>query len=78
MKYPRSLQPDHEEEYELNGHVYKLPGITLEFNKWEGVPILNTFGGKPLLDYMGEQMFAELVIQRMATEDGWSARWVET
>jgi hypothetical protein len=78
MQYPKTLVPDHEEAFELEGQIYSVPGVSLEFVKWDGLAIANTFGGKPLIDYEGKPMFAELAIQRMAVAGGWSARWVET
>jgi hypothetical protein len=78
MPYPKNLEPDHEEVYELEGQSYAVPGVSLKFKKWDGLTIANTFGGKPLIDYDGKPMFAELAIQRMAVKGGWSARWVET
>ncbi|HUD06850.1 MAG TPA: hypothetical protein VMR34_03090 [Candidatus Saccharimonadales bacterium] len=78
MQYADNLEPDHEETYEMYGIKYKVPGVALKLKKWEGPSIANTFGGKPLVNYEDEPMFAELAIQKMAVAGGWSARWVET
>ena len=78
MQYPKTLVPDHVEEFELDEQIYSIPGVTLKLKKWDGLAIANTFGGKPLIDYEGKPMFAELAIQRMAVAGGWSARWTET
>lgn len=76
--YPETLAPDHKETYDLGDATYTLPAVTLSFKRWEGAPIQNTFGGKPLVDYGGVPIFAELAIQRTAVKGGWLARWIET
>jgi hypothetical protein len=76
--YPKTLAPDHEETYELDGVKYTLPATTLVFKQWKGELIKNTFGGKPLIDYEGVPMFAELAIQRISIKAGWMSRWIET
>jgi hypothetical protein len=76
--YPSTLTPDHTEDFVYEGTLYRIPGVTLQFKKWIGDTIANTFGGKPLIDYEGIPMFAELAIQRTAIKGGWNARWVET
>jgi hypothetical protein len=78
MHYPALLTPDHEEIFKILDQTVTILGVSLTFKKWLGQPIANTFGGKPLIDYKGKPMFAELAIQRMAVASGWSARWVET
>lgn len=68
----------HEDIYIFENNEYLIPTVDLFFKRWIGEPIKNTFGGKPLINYEGVPMFAELAIQRMAVLDGWSARWVCT
>lgn len=62
----------------VNGIPTPVGTARISFKQWSGVPIGNTFGGKPLLDVDGKPMFAELAIQRQAKQDGWQACWVET
>jgi hypothetical protein len=40
--------------------------------------MVNTFGGKPALEWFGSPCFAEVVILREFLQAGWSGRWVET
>src|SRR5690606_12647885 len=54
-----------------------IPLANLTFNRWTGRHVYNTFGCKPIVEYKGRWMFAELAIMRMVVEAGWSARWVE-
>lgn len=76
--YPTTLTPDGFETHVINGREVSIPVIYLEFKQWLGDPIANTFGGKGLIDYEGEAMFAELAIMKTAIAGGWNARWVET
>jgi hypothetical protein len=39
--------------------------------------MVNSFGGKPAVEFEGRPMFAELAIALMAIRGGWAARWVE-
>jgi hypothetical protein len=39
--------------------------------------MINSWGGKPAVEYEGRPVFAELAITRMVIKAGWSARWVE-
>lgn len=50
----------------------------MTFEQWRGLPITNTFGGKPLIDFDGVPMFAELAIMKLFETSGWHARWIET
>lgn len=75
--YPKQLVPDSEQSFTLEDAEYRVPVRNLRLKRWVGDPILNTFGGKPLIDGDGSAEFAELAICRMAIADGWSARWVE-
>ena len=76
--FPSTLIPDSFETHIIDGIEINIPIVHLEFKKWDGEPIANTFGGKGLIDYKGKPMFAELAIQCTALEAGWNARWVET
>jgi hypothetical protein len=76
--FPTTLKPDGFEIHIINGKELAIPVIHLAFKKWQGKPIANTFGGKGLVEYEGEPMFAELAIQKLAAKGGWNSRWVET
>ena len=77
QRYPKTLQPDHDQSIELDGITYTVPGTTLALHKWTGPRINDDFNGKGLIDFEGAPLFAELVVQRMAEASGWSAVWVE-
>ena len=76
--YPAGFDPDHMEILRDAGVEFSVPSVSMVFKQWEGEPVKYTFGNKPIVDYYGKPMFAELAIQRMASKAGWSARWVET
>jgi hypothetical protein len=76
--YPVGLEPDHEESLLVNGNSFEIASVNITFKKWRGAAPQYTFGGKPIIDYNGKPMFAELAILEEATKGGWSARWVET
>lgn len=76
--YPKGFLPDHNETLVVDNIRVGIPAINLTFNRWKGKTIQNTFGGKPIVEYQGSAIFAELALTRMAINDGWSARWVET
>lgn len=48
------------------------------FKPWQGVPISDTYGGKAVLDWNGEPLFAELAILRMVQSSGWQGVWIDT
>ncbi len=60
------------------------PGNTVEINKyfivfepWRGKEVIDTYGGKAVIDFHGEPVFAELAILRYLQKDGWSGVWVD-
>lgn len=71
--YPEGLEPDREEL--IPGLEVTVPSINLVFKRWRGKPIRDDFGGKPVVDYEGRPMFAEIAIVQMAVKAGWSAFW---
>jgi len=46
-------------------HIAGVKLLSCRFPKWQGAPILDTYGGKAVLDYHGEPVFAELFTLRM-------------
>lgn len=55
-----------------------LPLCNIVFQKWTGDSPSFDFGKKPLIDYEGEAIFAELAILKLLKESGWDGAWVET
>jgi len=76
---PDPLRPTNETEVVLSdGRTVALPVCHPIFTEWSGrVPDFD-FGKKPVLDYKGESLFAELVILRMLQEVEWDGAWIET
>lgn len=78
MKYPEKLIPNSFERFEITGKEISIPKCRIEFDKWNGVPLKNSFGGKPCVNLNDCAMFAELAIMNLFIQSGWKARWVET
>ncbi|WP_156126510.1 hypothetical protein [Hymenobacter sp. DG25B] len=55
-----------------------VPKVELQLRRWAGAPICSTFGNKPLIDFGGRPVFAELCVYELIRLSGWQARWVET
>ncbi len=77
-EYPEGLYPTHTEVLVSSNKIIPIPALDLKFDRWVGDKIQNTFGGKPIVNYEGKAMFAELAIMNMVLKAGWSSRWVET
>ena len=78
MEYPKILTPNFLENFEFNGQIVQIPKVIVEFTAWNGIPIENTFGNKPLINFNGKPMFAELAIMNIFIENSWNAKWIET
>jgi hypothetical protein len=79
MQYPPLLHAQSIETIRLpSGHTVVIPKATPTFDRWTGDPIEDTYGGKAVLDYAGEPVFAELAILRALQESGWDGVWVDT
>lgn len=76
--YPAKLIPTDIERFELNEGAIEIPKSILTFDKWNGQPVKETFGGKPIVMVDNKPMFAELAIMKTFISDGWDARWIET
>ena len=59
-----------------SGDSVEIPRCRVFFTPWRGEPIVDTFGGKPVLALDGEPLFAELVILRKLQVAGWDGVWV--
>ncbi len=61
-----------------SGNTADLPVCHLTFSKWlEESPDFD-FGKKPIVNYKGKGVFAELAILEILIDSGWSGVWVET
>ena len=79
MNLPTELQPTETADIPLaNGASVKLPVCRPAFSLWSGIPINFDYGKKPILNYKNEAYFAELIILRILTENGWDGVWVES
>lgn len=77
--YPSLLRPTVTETLLVTGgHPVAIPKAQLQLRQWRGQPILDTFGNKPLVDFAGRPVFAELCLYELFRLSGWEARWVET
>lgn len=64
--------------FPIQGSTVSIPQTNLQFHSWNGIPLKNTFGNKPVLTVNGKPMFAELAIMHEFLKEGWEARWIET
>ena len=73
------LKPSQKENMVLpSGRAVEVLKCVVIFEKWEGVPVKDSYGGKTVIDYCHKPLFAELVILRMLQESGWRGVWVDT
>jgi hypothetical protein len=61
-----------------SGASVKIPKCKRLFLRWQGTPISDTYGRKPVLDFNGEAVFAEIAILGVLEEGGWEGVWVDT
>lgn len=78
IEYPSLLRPTTAESMLVAGQLVAIPKVELRLRPWTGAVIGNTFGGKPLIDFGGRPVFAELCVYELLRLSGWDARWVET
>lgn len=78
LNYPSLLRPTATEAMLVNEQNLYIPKVEISLRRWEGTPLANTFGGKPLIDFGGRPVFAELCVYELMRLSGWQARWVET
>lgn len=50
----------------------------VQFKKWTGLAIPNTYGNKAVIDYNGEPVFAELAVLRLFQSNGWQGVWADS
>src|SRR5712664_137043 len=61
-----------------SGDSVDVPRCRYCFVPWRGDSIADTFGGKVVLDFCGEPVFAELAILKSLQKMGWDGVWVDT
>ena len=76
--YPSLLKPNSHETIAIKNGEFVIPKIVIEFKEWRGKIPGDTFGNKPIIDYKGKPVFAELAILGLVIDSGWDGRWVET
>ncbi len=88
----KSVQPDQAgnleflQLYKVDGEIFSLSSgeqiliqkYFLHFNEWYGAPIPNTYNNKPVIDWNGEPVFAELAVLRLFQSHGWEGVWVDS
>ena len=60
-----------------SGRRVEVPLCKPVFPIWKGTGV-NTYGGKAILNFYGEPLYAELVILRIFQANGWNGVWVDT
>lgn len=61
-----------------SGRQVSIPKSTPVFQSWHGEAPADTYGGKAVLDYLGEPVFAEIAILRSLERRGWTGVWIDT
>ncbi|OGI73949.1 hypothetical protein A3D42_00680 [Candidatus Nomurabacteria bacterium RIFCSPHIGHO2_02_FULL_41_18] len=61
-----------------SGEQISIQKYFLNFNKWGGSPVPNSYGNKAVIDYEGEPLFAELAVLRLFQSNGWDGVWVDS
>jgi|SRR5579863_9484428 len=59
-----------------SGKVVNLPTCQPNFRLWSGPPPSFTFGGKKILSYQDQPIFAELLVLKLLENRGWNGVWV--
>ncbi len=79
MIYPEQLRPTTYETIQLpNGSGINVLKATPLFEAWTREPLAHSYGGKPVLAFKAEPVFAELAILRHFQRAGWQGVWVDT
>lgn len=68
---PPALRPTtHETLRDVSSDVVEVPKARLVFRTWTGALPGDRYGGKPIFDWHGEPVFAELAILRILEAHG--------
>lgn len=76
--YPEFLKPNAIEVFQIENNSIEIPKCIVNFNKWQGEPVKESFGGKPIIDLNNKPMFAEVAILNLFLQSGWEVRWIST
>jgi hypothetical protein len=60
------------------GAGFDVSLFKLTFRPWRGQPVADAYGNKPVVEYDGQPLFAELAIVRLVEQEGWTGVWVDT
>ncbi|MBI2669529.1 MAG: hypothetical protein HYX20_00030 [Candidatus Yanofskybacteria bacterium] len=61
-----------------SGKSVRIKKYFFKFKAWQGDPIPNTYGGKAVIDFNGEPLFAELAVLKLFRQNGWDGVWVDS
>ncbi len=78
VDYPSLLRPTATETLFVADQPIVVPKVELAFRPWVQAGLVNYFGHKPLINFAGRPVFAEVCIYELFRLSGWDARWVET
>ena len=59
--YLSLLRPTTTERLPIDNQSFAIPKTELQLRCWTGLPLPNTFGNKPLIDFGGRPLFARVV-----------------
>ncbi len=77
--YPKLLEPKLVENICLpSGETIGIPKSSPCFKKWSDASPADTYGGKTILNFKGEPVFAKFAILRIFRDDGWDGVRVDT
>jgi hypothetical protein len=76
--YPTSLLPSDIEIFNLEDQTIEIPKCKVLLDRWNGNEVKETFGGKAIVSFENEPMFAELAILNLFLKEKWQSRWIET
>jgi len=61
-----------------SGRTAHVPKCVIQFPRWRGEDVKNTYGGKAILVLRNKPLFAELMVLRLLERKGWHGVWVDT
>lgn len=76
--YPKFLNPAYDEVFQLSERQIVIPKGVVQFQKWKGAPLKESFGGMPVVSVEDRPMFAEVAIMQHLIHYGWETRWILT
>jgi hypothetical protein len=60
-----------------SGASVQVSKYAARFRAWTGMPVADSYGGKAVLDWQGQPVFAELAILYSLREEGFEGVWVD-